>query len=125
MPSEARQKKIMEKLNRAKKCSILGPQNLGSGGARAPGAPPWIRTCISSRDMESIALGYLDIEEETIKNFRDARRDNMEAFNRDIIRHWVDKNPEPNQIEVSLTKLLVIIQARDRGGGRSRDPSRR
>ena len=45
MPSEARQKKIVEKLNRAQKCSILGPQNLGSGGARAPGPPPWIRTC--------------------------------------------------------------------------------
>ena len=40
MSSEVRQKKIMEKLNRARKCSILGPQNLGSGGARAPGAPP-------------------------------------------------------------------------------------
>ena len=40
MPSEVRQKKIMEKLNRAQKCSILGPQNLGSGGARAPGDPP-------------------------------------------------------------------------------------
>ena len=39
MPSKARQKKIMEKLNRAQKCSILGPQNLGSGGTRAPGAP--------------------------------------------------------------------------------------
>ena len=35
-----RGKKIMEKLNRAQKCSILGPQNLGSRGARAPGAPP-------------------------------------------------------------------------------------
>ena len=34
-----RGKKIMEKLNRAQKCSILGPQNLGSGGARAPGPP--------------------------------------------------------------------------------------
>ena len=33
MPSKARQKKIIEKLNRAQKCSILGPQN------RAPGAP--------------------------------------------------------------------------------------
>ena len=47
MPSEARQKKIMEKLNRAQKCSILGPQNLGSGGGRAPG-PPRIRTCMST-----------------------------------------------------------------------------
>ena len=46
MPSEARQKKIREKLNRAQKCSILGPQNLGSGGGPGPpGPPPWIRTC--------------------------------------------------------------------------------
>ena len=44
MPSEARQKKIMEKLNRAQKCSILGPQNLGSGGGLGPRGPPWIRT---------------------------------------------------------------------------------
>ena len=29
----------MEKLNRAQKCSILGPQNLGSGGA-PPGSAP-------------------------------------------------------------------------------------
>ena len=32
MPSEARQKKIMEKLNRAQICSILGPQNSGPRG---------------------------------------------------------------------------------------------
>ena len=31
----------MEKLNRAAKCSILGPQNLGSrGGPGPPGPPP-------------------------------------------------------------------------------------
>ena len=40
MPSEARQKKIIEKLNRAQKCSILGPQNLGSRGGLGPRAPP-------------------------------------------------------------------------------------
>ena len=40
MPSEARQKKIMEKLNRAQKCSILGPQNLGSRGGPDPRPPP-------------------------------------------------------------------------------------
>ena len=42
MPSKARQKKIMEKLNRAQKCSILGPQNLGSRGGPAgpPGSAP-------------------------------------------------------------------------------------
>ena len=38
----------MEKLNRAQKFSILGPQNLRSReGPGPPGlrAPPWIRTC--------------------------------------------------------------------------------
>ena len=40
MPSKARQKKIMEKLNRAQKCSILGPQNLGSRGGRGTQGPP-------------------------------------------------------------------------------------
>ena len=29
----------MEKLNRVQKCSILGPQNLGSRGGWAPGPP--------------------------------------------------------------------------------------
>ena len=29
----------MDKLNRAQKCSILGSQNLGSRGGRAPGPP--------------------------------------------------------------------------------------
>ena len=59
MPSEARQKKIMEKLNRAQKCSILGPQNLGSGGGPGPQAPPgsapglMICTCDSFRFCEA------------------------------------------------------------------------
>ena len=61
---------------------------------------------ISSRDMESISLGYLDIEEETIKNFKDARRDDLEAFNRDIIRHWICNNPEPNQMQVCEIVLV-------------------
>ena len=51
MPSKARQKKIMEKLNRAQKCSILGPQNLGSGGGPGPQGPPWIRTCLDMVKM--------------------------------------------------------------------------
>ena len=39
MLTKARPKEIMEKLNRAQRCSILGPQNLGSRGARPPGPP--------------------------------------------------------------------------------------
>ena len=71
MPSEARQKKIMEKLNRAQKCSILEPQNLGSGGGPGPLGPPWIRTwwIINDTEVSMILFGLnkvLDIVMETI-----------------------------------------------------------
>ena len=45
MRNEVRSKKIMEKLNRTQKCSILGPQNLGSRGDPWPPAPR-IRTWV-------------------------------------------------------------------------------
>ena len=68
MPSEARQKKIVEKLNRAPKCSILGPQNLGSGG----GPPPWIRTWkwvfakIEVENSNSICVKELEATKKTV-----------------------------------------------------------
>ena len=69
---------------------------------------------ISSRDMESIALGYLGIEDPVIKNIKQENRDNAEAFNREVIRHWICKNPEPNQAEVRTTfsylRKKTIIQ---------------
>ena len=59
MPSEARQKKIMEKLNRAQKCSILGPQNLGSRGGPGPRAPPRIRSHGSHFCVNNICFGKI------------------------------------------------------------------
>ena len=56
-------------------------------------------SAISADNMESIAEGYMDISDATIKNIRrDAS--NSEAFNRDVIRHWMYKNPD-NQVQVS------------------------
>ena len=56
MLSEVRQNKIMYKLNRAQKCSILGPQNLGSRGSQAPGAPPGSATDDSKAKLSIISL---------------------------------------------------------------------
>ena len=53
----------MEKLNRAQKCSILGPQNLGSRGGPGPQGPQWIRGCILQHVTEKEAVGS------TIQNF--------------------------------------------------------
>ena len=63
---------------------------------------------ISSDNMESIAEGYMDISPETVKNIRrDAS--NSEAFNRDIIRFWANKNPD-GQVEVSF-KVKIFFAA--------------
>ena len=62
---------------------------------------------ISSPDMESIALGYLNINEEIIKSLRYEHRGNSEAFNRDILKKWAYRNPGANQVEVR--KKLVTI----------------
>ena len=57
-----------------------------------------LASAISADNMESVAEGYMDIDHETIKNIRrDAS--SSEAFNRDIIRYWSNKNPD-NQIKV-------------------------
>ena len=63
MPSEARQKKIMEKLNRAQKCSILGPQNLGSRGnpgprGPLPGSAPVISELHRENVLNELAVGF-------------------------------------------------------------------
>ena len=63
---------------------------------------------IASPDMESIALGYLNFDEETIKNLRYENRDNAEAFNRDILKRWAYQNPGPDQVEVR-TGVVVLL----------------
>ena len=55
---------------------------------------------ISSPDMESIAIGYLNEEEETIKSLSYESRGNFEAFNRDIPKRWANKNPGSDQVQV-------------------------
>ena len=54
---------------------------------------------IACSHMESIALGYLNIDEEKIRNLKAARRDDTEGFVRDLIKEWAYRNPD-NQIQV-------------------------
>ena len=55
---------------------------------------------ISSSDLESIALGYFNIEKETIKNLHYEHRGNAEAFNRDVLKRWAYQNPGSGQVKV-------------------------
>ena len=65
---------------------------------------------ISCSKMESIALGYLNIEEGKIEQIRTSRREDMEGFVRDIIKEWACRNPN-NQVQVrvlcSILKIMI------------------
>ena len=54
---------------------------------------------IAQPNMESIALGYFDIDYETINSKIASRGQNDQGFNRDMIINWANKNPA-NQVEV-------------------------
>ena len=59
---------------------------------------------ISANNMAAIAEGYMDISSETIKNKKYENKDDAEAFSREIIRYWMNRNPN-NQVEVSLNSF--------------------
>ena len=55
---------------------------------------------ISRPNMESIALAYLNIEQETIDSLKVKHREDIEAFNRDILRMWANRYVVLNQVKV-------------------------
>ena len=57
---------------------------------------------ISSSNMESIALGFMNIDEQKIKKMKAARRDDREGFVRDVIKEWGYRHPD-NQVQVSTS----------------------
>ena len=60
-----------------------------------------LAAAISADNMASIAEGYMDISDETIKNLQYENRGRAQAFSRDVIKHWVNKNSGPTQIQVN------------------------
>ena len=50
--------------------------------------------------LKSIALGYLNIDLMIIKSKQFEHRGNSEAFNRDILKRWANRNPGPCQVQV-------------------------
>ena len=55
---------------------------------------------ISRPNMESIALGYLNIDQETIDSMKVKHREDIEAFNRDVLRTWAYKSAVRDQVKV-------------------------
>ena len=59
---------------------------------------------ISGPDMETIALGYLDFEDEEIKSLNDEHKCHVQRINRDILQKWCNKNSGNIQTKVILIR---------------------
>ena len=55
---------------------------------------------IEAKNMPAIAEDYIHISSETIKNKKYENKDDAEAFNREILRFWANRNQE-NQVHVN------------------------
>ena len=54
---------------------------------------------ISAKALEPIALSYMGIEPATLNNLKTEHREDIEGFNRDVIRKWCYRNPEHDQVK--------------------------
>ena len=66
---------------------------------------------ISRPNMESIALGYLNIDQETIDSLKVTHRENPEAFNREVLRAWAYKYAVPDQVKVRGCFVTFLVQS--------------
>ena len=70
-----------------------------------------LAAAIYADNMESIAEGYMDICNETVKNMWRENQGKVEAFNRDVLRYWTNKNSGPSQIRVrNFLQCLYFFQ---------------
>ena len=56
---------------------------------------------IAAKHMEEIAMLYFDIDWEEVENSKKEHREDVKAFNRDMLRKWAYKNSGPNQAQVT------------------------
>ena len=66
-----------------------------------------LASAISADKMTAIAEEYMGIEPETVKNLQYENSGKAEAFNRDVLRLWANKNSGPTQIQVDIPALLT------------------
>ena len=60
-----------------------------------------LAAAISAEKMELLAEPYLELDDERMKNIkRDAS--SSEAFNREVLKDWANRNSGPNEKQVPL-----------------------
>ena len=65
---------------------------------------------ISSEDMETVAVGFLGIDEAVIINLRKTHWKDPVAFNREVLRVWTKQNEGNEQVQVQLNLVRKSSQ---------------
>ena len=104
MSTKVRLKTIMEKLDRAQKCSILGPQNLGSGHTT------WILGLLRS-------LGKVLGEKRLLSDVLYLNQDHYSAPRTDrtsncitVVLCWVYNDGKEGRVFVNIWKLRLKVR---------------
>ena len=63
---------------------------------------------IADRDMECVALKFMGMARETVKNIRSDNQRNAEGFNRDVLFKWRNKTQGTAQVGFSFEQLQII-----------------
>ena len=68
-----------------------------------------VAEAISPKDMKTIAMGYMDINPETIETVHDENPRNLAGFKRKILRIWMYKHSRGDQVKVSRIPFLMFL----------------
>ena len=67
---------------------------------------------ITLKNMDSIAMKYMNIEWEDLENLKIENKGDTHAFNRDVLRKWCYMNSGPNQVEVRFVFIFMQVLAK-------------
>ena len=73
----------------------------------APRQVARLAAAIPANKMTYIAEGYLDIDDKTISKAKVENEDDTDAFVRQLIKHWMHKNPD-DQVQVITLNILLV-----------------
>ena len=68
-----------------------------------------VAEAISPKDMKTIAMGYMDINPETIETIHDENPRNLAGFKREILRIWMNRHSRGDQVKVSWIPFLMFL----------------
>ena len=70
---------------------------------------------VPGRDIESLVLEKLGIEQPRIRNLRDSRRDDIEMFTFDVLCLWKNISVEnAKEVMESLTKVQYVVSVEEK-----------